>query len=149
MSCYLGILVSLLVFYCVILLYTKCSCKANFRAVPASLMLFEPATQEIYLNDTRTKFAEIPPVNPNVLKSEVLNVVPANMYSLQDYSVEGYLLDQPVKGSTNQLTYSGGNAELIRIPLQFNAPFDEQLRSQEILITDYNRIKYSSNCKNA
>ena len=43
--------------------------------------------------------------------------------------------------------YSGGYAELLKIPLQMNDPNNsEQLRSQNILITPYNRIKYSSNC---
>ena len=29
------------------------------------------------------------------------------------------------------------------IPLQMNEPFNEQLRSQEVMITPYNRIKYN------
>ena len=43
--------------------------------------------------------------------------------------------------------YSGGYSELLKIPLQMNDPNNmEQLRSQNILITPYNRIKYSNNC---
>jgi hypothetical protein len=46
--------------------------------------------------------------------------------------------------NTNQLYYSGGTTEMIKIPLQYNVPYEpEQLRSQDILITPYNRIKYS------
>ena len=103
--------------------------------------------KEVYLNDTRYNYPLTPPVNPNVYKTEVINSIPVNtdLYTSQEYSTTDYILDQPTISNTNQLNYSGGSTQLIKIPLQMNEPFDEQLRSQEILITPYNKIKYG-NC---
>ena len=167
--CYISILVSLLAFFCAILAYLKYfySPKVQFSKVELStnglasqvgagveqLNSLQEATNEIpstdtpvHLLDTRNKYSEIPPVNPTVEQSQILKVVPANedLYSSQDFSTDYYLLDQPTGTPTNQLDYSGGATEIIKIPLQFNVPTDEQLRSQEILITDYNKIKYGS-----
>ena len=33
---------------------------------------------------------------------------------------------------------------MIKIPLQYNEPYDEPLRTQNILINDYNVIKYGN-----
>ena len=77
----------------------------------------------------------------------MLNSIPTNndLYTTQNYSTNDYDLNQPINNNTNQLNYSGGSTQLIKIPLQMNEPYNEQLRSQEILITPYNKIKYG-NC---
>ena len=68
--------------------------------------------------DTRYSFNLFPPVNPVSLdKTNVFYGAP--------------------------FEYSGGNTALINIPLQTNVPFDEPLRSQSVLVTPYNQIKYS------
>ena len=99
---------------------------------------------EIHRLDTRYRFPTVPPVNPVTYKTMVLNEIPADkdLYSNQEYISE-FILDQN-DNLTNQLNYSGGTTQMIKIPLQMNEPFNEQLRSQEILITPYNRIKYST-----
>ena len=76
-----------------------------------------------------------------------MNSVPVdkNLYTDQDFSTNEYILDEQKIGNTNQLNYSGGSTQLIKIPLQYNEPHNEQLRTQEVLITPYNRIKYSIN----
>ena len=147
-NCYVSILVALLAFFCAILMYLKYGVKSSFdKVIPGINNPAKPnniINDEVHLLDTRNKFSTLAPVNPIVERSQVLNVIPANqdLYTTQDASVDYYLLDQPKVGNTNQLIYSGGPTELIKIPLQYNVPVDEQLRSQEILITDYNKIKY-------
>ena len=110
--------------------------------------LEEPVQLEpnVYLQDTRTKYPTLPPVNPNVLKSILKKKITASpdLYFTQDYSSENALIDSPNVESSNELYYSGGTNELIKIPLQY-IDDQEQLRSQKILITPYNRIKYANN----
>jgi hypothetical protein len=100
---------------------------------------------QVYRLDTRYEFPTVPPVNPINYKTKLLDKIPVDkdLYSNQEY-IEGYILDQNNNSMTNQLNYSGGTTQMIKIPLQMNEPYDEQLRSQEILITPYNRIKYST-----
>ena len=90
------------------------------------------------------------PANPIVRKRIKQTVLPASseLYSNQPYNTPYYLLDTPPAQNTNQLIYSGGETTIIKSPLQFNYPYDEQLRSQDIMITPYNRIKYGDarNC---
>jgi len=104
---------------------------------------------EIFHLDTRYEYPLTPPVNPIVYKSEIVNNIPANsdLFTTQEYGTNEYILNQPIVDNTNQLNYSGGSTQLIKIPLQFNDPTGEQLRTQEILITPYNRIKYGNNGK--
>jgi hypothetical protein len=53
--------------------------------------------------------------------------------------------DMDFTSPANELIYSGGYTQLLKIPLQMNEPNSfEQLRSQDVLITPYNRIKYSN-----
>jgi hypothetical protein len=141
MDCYLSILVSLVAFFCAILLYVKYNYpQDNFAIIPD---VFKPpmditpvvVSKDIHYLDTRYRYPTLPPVNPNIKKSILLKVIPANS---DLYSPLGN-----IGSPTNQLEYSGGTSEIIKIPLQMNVPYDEQLRSQEILITDYNKIKYS------
>jgi hypothetical protein len=52
--------------------------------------------------------------------------------------------EDSVQTQTNQLLYSGGMNNLIKIPLQ--TIDSSMLRTQDVLITPYNRIKYSNKC---
>ena len=89
----------------------------------------------VYNFDTRMKYNYLPPVNPNVTQSVIVDNIPASP-ELNFFP-----------GNDNLLNYSGGETQLIQIPLQYNDPYEpEQLRSQEILITPYNRIKYGTKC---
>ena len=126
-------------------------------------------SQEVYKLDTRSDYPLNPPVNPNIYKAVVLNSVPVStdLYSNQEIGSTGYILNENESNSsnligtnssnligtnssnligTNQLNYSGGSTQLIKIPLQFNEPYNEQLRTQDVLITPYNKIKYGMNC---
>jgi len=146
---YLIILVSLLVFFAIILFFLKN--KQNMTKTQETT--FDQKQQEVYKLDTRYDYPSNPPVNPNVYKSIVLNSVPVNtaLYSNQEMNSIGYILNENESNSsnligTNQLNYSGGSTQLIKIPLQFNEPYNEQLRTQDVLITPYNKIKYGMNC---
>ena len=104
---------------------------------------------DVYHLDTRFEYPTKAPVNPNVYKSLLVSSVPVSneLYSTQDYTTPGFILDQTQETEdTNQLNYSGGSTQIIKIPLQMNEPYDEQLRSQEVMITPYNRIKYGLTC---
>ena len=81
---------------------------------------FNPNNSNFTLSnsDTRYSFPYSPPVNPNVSMNTI----------------------------NNKISYSGGYTQLLNIPLQMNDPNNsEPLRSQNVLITPYNRVKYSSN----
>jgi len=144
MDNYLIILTSLIVFFTMYLFYLK-----NTKQQFAENEKVEKVEKgEVYNLDTRYDFPTNSPVNPNVYRTEILNNVPVDrdLYSNQEF-IKEYILDQNRDVETNQLNYSGGTTQLIKIPLQMNNPYNEQLRSQEILITPYNRIKYSTtNC---
>jgi hypothetical protein len=93
-----------------------------------------------YLDDSRYRFPNDSPINPNFKDITLTSsIVPSgDLYT--------GILNQPT-GPLNELIYSGGNTKLVRIPLQMNAPNStEMLRSQSILITPYNKVKYSNEC---
>jgi hypothetical protein len=149
---YLIILISLVVFFSVITIYLK---KKNSTFNKTTLDKVNQnyqntEQQQIYKLDTRYDYPLNPPVNPIVYKSVVLNSVPVSkdLYSNQEMNANGYILNENINESngTNQLNYSGGSTQLIKIPLQFNEPYNEQLRTQDVLITPYNKIKYGMNC---
>ena len=138
---YLIILAALLSFFCLSIYYSQ-----NNTSTFANNSVPEQPVKEIYKLDTRYQYPTLPPVNPNIYQAVVLNSVPVehDLFSNQEMT-DGYILNQNKNGLTNQLDYSGGTTQLIKIPLQMNEPYNEQLRSQEILITPYNTIKYK-NC---
>jgi len=156
---YLIILATLIGFYCIVIFYLK-NKKSQFdnNTINQQKQPLLNNVKEIQKNeninhlDTRYDYPLTPPVNPNVYKTQIVTVNPANsdLYSTQDHLVNGYALNQNNNVQTNQLDYSGGSTQLLKIPLQFNEPFNEQLRSQEVLITPYNRLKYNTtgNCSN-
>ena len=157
MDNYLIILLSLVLFYYVLMVYLKNkNSKQTFAengpnplgTNPVGTNPVGPDKLETYHLDTRYDYPTTPPVNPEVYKSLLVNNIPVEngLYSNQEIIDNGYILDQNNNGNTNQLDYSGGSSQLIKIPLQMNEPYNEQLRSQEILITPYNKIKYSSSC---
>ena len=101
----------------------------------------------VYQYDSRNIFKTVAPVNPNFLNRTVSNVSPVDfdLYNIQPYNDKDYVLNGTIPDNTNQLLYSGGNTQMITIPLQINDPYNENLRTQKVLITDYNKIKYG-NC---
>ena len=137
---YLIILIGLLVFFCVYIIYSN----KNVDTFTNQETIKIPDKQ-VYNLDSRFDYPTVPPVNPTVYNSTVLNEISTDpdLFSNQEM-VDGFILNQTNK-SGNQLVYSGGTTELIKIPLQLNEPNNEPLRSQEILITPYNQIKYKSN----
>ena len=89
-------------------------------------------TENVYKLDSRYQFPYNPPVNPMAMESTITNSIPASPELFYGST------------NTNELRYSGGDSQLISIPLQYNYPNGtEMLRSQPILITPYNRVKYS------
>jgi len=97
--------------------------------------------------DTRYYYPYNAPVNPMGTRSVLINKIQASpdLFYTQTATAKNALLDSNNNESTNELLYSGGNTQLLQIPLQYNVPFEpEVLRSQPILITPYNRIKYST-----
>lgn len=83
--------------------------------------------------DNRSYIEGFPPVGTNVIRSTLQTSFPGSpgLY----YPVNN---EQPA----NLLNYSGGDSKLVKIPLQINDPTEEVLRSQQILITQYNKHKY-------
>ena len=146
---YLYIILALVVFFCAVILYFKFN-RANFTpnipGVNFVSNLQEPGISQepnVYeTQDTRMESPLLPPVNPIVRKRIIVDNLPANsdLYSGQSYDTPYYILDTPPVDNTNQLNEN----KLIKIPLQFNVPYDEQLRSQDILITPYNKVKYGT-----
>ena len=134
---YLLLIVAFLSFFVILMLYAKYHYRhEQFEpSESAGPQLIPPAYEKnIYeTEDTRQQFPALPPANPMVRKSQFIKNLPAN----QD------LYDGPTE-QTNQLVYSGGTTEMIRAPLQMNYPYNEQLRSQNILVTPYNKVKYGS-----
>jgi hypothetical protein len=153
---YLRLLIALMMFYLVFMVYLKYNTPQPFTPVSSGIpnitsMQNRPVIKQqpnIYeTDDTRMQYPLLPPVNPNVRNRLIKKSVNADpdLYNVQSYDTDKFILDTPSGQNTNQLLYSGGNATLLEIPLQFNEPFNEQLRSQEILITPYNQNKYG-NC---
>ena len=147
-NCYLGIIIILLIFFCVILLCLRFSkfVPVNIPGIntPRIKKVSISEDPEIHWSDSRYSYPLSPPVNPIVKKSILKKTIPVNSdlsvnseYTLNDSDNNDY--------SGNLLDYSGGSTELLQIPLQMNEPNSfEQLRSQDILITPYNRVKYSN-----
>jgi len=125
---YLIIVATLIAFFCVVIYYLKKNNNSQFTKLEEN----NKENPNVYALDTRNDFPTVPPVNPNVYKSLIVNSVPVKDDDNQQID------------NTNQLDYSGGTTQIIKIPLQFNEPYDEQLRSQEIMITPYNRVKYNT-----
>ena len=125
MNCYFKITLILLAFFAVLLAYLKLF-KSSFTLV-----------------DSRYQFGLLPPVNTTFgpIKKDTLPV-DEDLYTVQPYTTVDYILDQDHPTGTNELIYSGGQTQLIKIPLQMNDPYNEPLRSQDILVTPYNRVKY-------
>ena len=102
--------------------------------------------QDTHMLDTRYTYPYSPPVNPMVKESIIYTTLPANedLYTQGGYETNYSILEQPPNGTTNQLDYSGGKTQMIVVPLQKNYPYDENVRSNNILITPYNINKYGT-----
>lgn len=152
---YLMIIISLIGFYILVIIYLKYIKPSNFTPLTSSIPDIQRAERpitilpepDIYLTeDTRIQYPLLPPVNPMARKRVIDKNIPVNkdLYTSQTDETTNYILDTLETINTNQLDYSGGETQLIKIPLQFNEPYDEQLRTQEILITPYNKVKYGT-----
>ena len=148
-NCYLGITVSLLAFFFTVLIFTRTS---NFIVMPENKeknnkLLQNNKVFNVYQNDSRYVYQYDPPVNPITGLSKIVDTLSPspdlytpfnNFYDVNDS--EHSILDNQ---GLNELNYSGGSTKLIKIPLQMNAPNEyEQLRSQNVLVTPYNKNKY-------
>ena len=124
METYLFILICLVAFFCVLIFYLKNSDQESFTNVE---------NNDVHYLDTRYDFPYSPPVNPNVNNVQKITNVTYNDPNDLYYSLleDTYTLNQ-------------GEIELIKVPLQMNDPYNEILRSQDILVTPYNSIKYST-----
>jgi hypothetical protein len=90
------------------------------------------------------QFPLLPPVNPIARNTIIKNVIEASplLYTDQTYETTNSVLGKPSTEGTNELVYSGGETKMMNIPLQYNYPYNEQLRSQNVLVTPYNNVKY-------
>ncbi len=140
-------------FFIVILLYIKYFYKQNSKFSPIDSRIPNIETQDYNINlkaepnvyqteDTRMQFSALPPVNPMVRKRVIIDSEPVSQDLFTPYfDTEFSILDTPPTPNTNEL--NGNN--LIEYPLQMNYPNENEiLRSQKILVTDYNKIKYGS-----
>ena len=156
-NCYLGIIAILLVFFCMIVTYLRFNV-GKFTPLPGvpdvennnntnKKVMFQEL-RDIHFYDSRYQYPYKPPVNPIVTKSILKYRVPVNQENNNEYSVlDSDYSEYSGNSNSNLLTYSGGTTELLKIPLQMNEPNSyEQLRSQDVLITPYNRVKYSDKC---
>lgn len=135
---YLLILTGLIAFFAAIVLYlkfnyqkfTNCSLSPIDVVRPFNIDYLNNNVQDVQSEDTRYRYGYLPPVNPFVNNT----TRETNILSSPDLSL---CCDQG-----NLLEYSGGMSQMLTIPLQYNDPYNEPLRSTDILVTDYNRIKY-------
>jgi hypothetical protein len=159
-SCYLYTVAVLILFFIGIILYLKYGYQAasTFKNIDEpDYILFEngppvkeplPVIKEeppVYKRDSRYVYSTLPPVNVNVDSSVVQTSIPVeyDLYTTQG-CIAQTLLDQPADDHTNQLVYSGGDTQMITIPLQDNYPYNEALRTQKVLVTPYNKVKYGT-----
>ena len=150
---YLLLIIMLISFFIVILVYIKYFYKQNSKFSPIDSRIPNLETQNYNINlnaepnvyqteDTRMQFSALPPVNPMVRKRVIIDSEPVSQDLFTPYFDNYSILDTPPTPNTNEL--NGNN--LIEIPLQMNYPNENEiLRSQKILVTDYNKIKYG-NC---
>ena len=138
---YLLLIIILISFFIIILVYVKYFYKKNSKFSAIDKTGAEPNVYQT--EDTRMQFSALPPVNPIVRKRVIIDSEPVNQDLFTPYFDTGFsILDTPPTPNTNELN----DNIMIKIPLQMNYPNDnEQLRSQKILVTDYNKIKYG-NC---
>lgn len=149
-SCYINLVAGLTIFFMVIMMYINFKFQQSFTPTnipgiqdPPGSFELKPEPNVYETEDTRMSYPFKPPVNPNIRNSRVLKNISSDsgLYNNQDYSTQEYLLNVPGV-ETNDLVYSGGQSEMIEVPLQLNDPYNEQLRSQQTLITPYNCVKY-------
>ena len=128
-NCYLKVILCLLSFFCAVLLYIKFK-KSSLVPLPISTKM----EKDVHMLDSRYQFPNSPPVNPITEYSQIISHITPNSDLFTPFYENNNL---------NELNYSGGHTELIKIPLQMNEPNQyEQLRSQNILVTPYNKVKY-------
>ena len=103
-------------------------------------------SQKLYFpfnNDTRRVYPLVAPVNPKMLRNtRIIQSEPVSPYlfTRQEYSDEYYELDQPEIGYSNQLN---NNKAIFEMPLQIDNKTKDFIRTQDIMVTPYNYIKYN------
>ena len=150
-NCILSILAILIAFFVINSFYLKYNYQklSPVKIIDKSRNIRQRVLDKSFRNvhelDSRYRYSELPPVNPMVNGSFVETNIPcsSDLYSSQTYTTPYTLLDQP-DNITNELNYSGGSASIIKVPLQYNEPFEEPLRTQAILVNDFNKIKYGT-----
>jgi hypothetical protein len=151
---YLAIILILMVFFCSVIFYLK-NQQSHFTPVESGIPAVSKTPEVFYVKpepnvyqteDTRMEYPNLPPVNPIARQRIISRDIPAerDLFNNQEYGTTYYMLDTPPASDTNQLISSSGPDEMIKIPLQYNEPYNEQLRSQDILVTPYNKIKYGT-----
>jgi len=145
-NCLLAILAILIAFFVIIAIYLKFNYQQFSPCIPKTKKQVKIHDKIVHELDSRYRYPELPPANPIVNGSYVETFSPSSsdLYSRQTYTSRYALLNQPDIGNANDLNE---NVSIIKIPLQYNEPYEEPLRSQAILVNDYNKIKYG-NCKN-
>ena len=129
----LTIIILYLVGYC-------CMKGSTFEGIPeleGEITIVPQKEKDIHLYDSRYQYPMNPPVNPVAEDAVILNKIrPTPLLDMTDeFNASGNILD-----------YSGGHGQMIKIPLQYNTPFEsEMLRSQNVMVTPYNRVKYAIN----
>ena len=151
---YLTIVVVLMAFFVIIMLYIKYGyMSSQFSPVdsgipdverPQQLVPILPEQNVYETEDTRMQYPLLPPVSPMVRGTIRRETIPANqdLYTSQSYDTNNGILDTPPTPNTNELLYSGGDTQMISVPLQYNYPYNEQLRSYNTLVTPYNKVKF-------
>ena len=147
-NCLLAILAILIAFFVIIAIYLKFNYQkfSPIQIIPKTKKQVKFQDKIVHELDSRYRYPELPPANPMVDGTYVETFSPSSsdLYSRQTYTSRYALLNQPDINGANDLN---NNVSIIKIPLQYNEPYEEPLRSQAILVNDYNKIKYG-NCKN-
>ena len=97
---YLTIILSLMIFYYILMLYLKHVYKpsqSNFTpVVPDKINEFNPEPNLYLTEDTRTTYKTLPPVNPMVLNAQIKTDKPSSgLFTNQSSNTNYYMLDQP------------------------------------------------------
>ncbi len=137
---YLIIIILLLLFF----MYTTKSSFSPIDIIDTTNDRILPIEDNSIYN-SRIEYPYNPPVNTNIKGSFIINkkIPSSDLYSnLAMVNGGKQLSPEPMQQNINELNYSGGSSTILEIPLQYNYPTNEILRSQKILITDYNKNKY-------
>lgn len=120
MSCYIQTALGLIIFFICIIFYNKYYRQKFIKTIVNNSS--ENSNNSVLSNNFKKDIHELDsrysyPFSPPIN--------PKSKHIIHDYRPEN-------------------KTELLQIPLQSNDPYNEPLRTQDILITDYNKIKYGN-----